>query len=225
MPTAEEIRRLFALFGDPAFAAERQARAAGFDPARQWTRAGGYRLSDALWQQKRWVRDQIDQVLRQAIATGEDALVTARKLEQFLDPAYAPIRTTKGRLVRNQRRAIVKEAPGRGGSGSYPARRLARTEITRAHGMGTIAAATRTPFATGVRWSLSGRHPKADPCDRNASHDEGLGRGVYPTGEVPRYPQHPMCLCVLSVALEEDLTKVVNALRAEFGLGPPIEEI
>jgi len=225
MPTAEEIRRLVAMFADPAFAAERAARAAGFDPARQWVGAGGYRLSDALWQQKRWVRDQIDRVLRQAIATGEDALKVAQKLEQFLDPRFSPVRTVNGRLVRNQSRGIVTSAPGRSGSGSWPARRLARTEITRAHGLGTIEAATSTPFAKGVKWTLSARHPKPDECDANASRDVGLGPGVYPAGDVPRYPSHPQDLCTLSVALEDDVTKVVNALRAEFGLGPPIEEI
>jgi len=223
-PTAEEARRLFAMAHHPELAARRRAQAAAYDPQRAWVGAGGYRLSDALWDAKAWTRDQIDQTLRHAIATGEDALVTAKKLEQFLDPAYAPIRTSKGRLVRGQNRALVTEAPGRGGSGSFPARRLARTEITRAHGLGTIEAAKATPFATGVKWTLSGRHPKADPCDQNASHDQGLGPGVYPADDVPRYPEHPMCLCTLSIAVEQDVNKVVDALRAEFGLGPPITE-
>jgi hypothetical protein len=220
MPTPEEIRDLFAMARDPVFAAERARRAAAFDPNRRWVSDDGYRLSDRLWQAKRDTRRQIDALLKQAIATGEDALLTAKKLEQYLDPAYAPIRTRNGRLVRGQNRAIVTTAPGRGGSGSFPARRLARTEITRAHGAGTIAAATATPFATGVRWSLSGRHPKADICDANANHDEGLGRGVWPTGNVPPYPEHPQDLCTLSVALNEDVDAVVDELRREFGLEP-----
>lgn len=219
-PTTDEIRDLFAMARDPAFAIERARRAAAFDPNRRWVSEDGYRLSDRLWQAKKWTRDQIDQCLKDAIAKGEDALITAKKLEQFLDPAYAPIRTTKGRMVRNQRRAVVTSAPYRGGSGSFPARRLARTEITRAHGAGTIATAQTTPFATGVRWSLSGRHPKADVCDANANHDEGLGRGVWPTGNVPPYPEHPQDLCTLSVALNEDVDAVVDQLRQEFGLGP-----
>lgn len=218
MPTDEEVRTLFEMARHPLIAAERVARADGFDPERRWVAEDGYRLSDRLWQQRRWLRGQIDAVLKQAIATGEDALITARKLEEFLSPEFAPIRTVNGRLVRNQRKALVTEAPGRGGSGSMPARRLARTEITRAHGQGTIATARRSPFARGVKWNLSGRHPKADECDANASSDVGLGPGVYPADEVPRYPSHPQDLCTLSVAVEEDSAKVVDELRRAFAL-------
>ena len=154
MPTEDEIRDPFAMANNPAIAAERVAGADGFDPTRSWVDGSPKRLSDRLWLARQWDRDQIDALLKHAIATGEDGLVTAKKLEQFLDPAFAPL---AGRPADRpgQNKAIVTEAPGRGGSGSFPARRLARTEITRAHGAGTIAAAEKSPFVVGVRWACS----------------------------------------------------------------------
>jgi hypothetical protein len=177
----------------PALLAELERRAEAFDPTRQWVGQGGYRLSDAVWRGGQAVRQQIDAVLVEAIRTGEDALVTADKLEQFLDPAYAPRRNTDGRLVRGQRRGLVTRSPGRGGAGSFSARRLARTEISRAHAQATEDSAALDPFIEGLRWVLSGRHPKGDPCDDNADRDVGLGEGVYPLDALPRMPQHPMC--------------------------------
>jgi hypothetical protein len=108
--------------------------------------------------------------------------------------------------------------------GSFSARRLARTEITRAHGVATIEVAKRTPFALGVKWSLSGRHPKSDPCDENARRDEyRLGPGIYPPEKVPQYPSHAMCLCTLSTATESDVDSVVQSLREQYGLGTGAE--
>lgn len=217
-PTKAQVKELFDVHFSPTVVSERLQRSYGFDDTRRWIDENGHRLSDRVWQQRLLVRDQIDQVLRLAIASGEDALLTAKKLEQFFDPAFAPIRTERGRLVRNQRRAIVTEAPGRGGSGSFAARRLARTEITRAHGAATIWAAQRTPFAVGVKWSLSGRHPKSDECDINASRDNGLGRGVYLPKEAPRYPAHPMCLCTLSIETVKDDKAIIEELRRKYTL-------
>lgn len=217
-PTDEAVGWLKEMAAHPTIAAERVARADGFDPERRWVEEDGYRLSDRLWQGRVWDRQQIDALLKHAIATGEDALLTAKKLEQFLNPAYAPIRTAGGRLVRGQAKAVVTQAPGRGGSGSFPARRLSRTEITRAHGAGTVAAVAKSPFLRGLKWLLSGRHPKADECDANASRDVGLGPGVYPPDAVPRYPQHPQDLCTLAPVAVEDTDAVVEELRRVFRL-------
>lgn len=217
LPTPEQIQELFAL--DAQFARrERILRAAAFDDTRTWVDPNGYRLSDRIWRARQQVREAIDRTLRTAIATGEDALVTARKLEQYLRPHLAVQRTARGRIRPGQPREIVTRTPGRGGAGSYPARRLARTEISRAHGQATLWAAQRTPFVRGVRWSVSARHPAPDECDRNATADNGLGPGVYPPEAVPRYPAHPHCLCVLSLATVEDDREIVRELRRIYRL-------
>ena len=224
MPTEEEIRELFAVHTSEFAASERLLRSYGLDAQRLWVGDGGYRLSDSVWRARKQTRDQIDLVLRQAVAEGTDALEVARILEDHLNPSLSPIRNVRGRLVRNQPRGIVTHAPGRAGMGSFAARRLARTEITRAHGAATMWAAERTPFAVGVKWSTSGRHPKADECDAKAERDTGLGAGVYAVKDVPRYPSHPQCLCNLSTATVDDVDAVVAGLRDKYGLEPEAGE-
>jgi hypothetical protein len=204
-PTPEQIRELFAV--DALFARrERLLRGIAFDDTRSWVDPNGYRLSHRIWLSRQQVREAIDRTLRTAIATGEDALVTARTLEQYLRPHLA-----------------VQRTPGRGGAGSYSARRLARTEISRAHGQATLWAAQRSPFVRGVRWSVSARHPRPDECDRNATADNGLGPGVYPPDAVPRYPAHPQCLCVLSMVTVEDDRAIVRELRQLYRLDDLVE--
>lgn len=216
----EQIAQLFAVHNGPERKQTLLARSYGFDTTRTWVSDDGYRLSDRVWRSRQAVRTQIDDILRQALAEGTDALEVADVLEQYLNPSLAPIRNADGKLIRNQARSVVTSAPGRGGMGSFSARRLARTEITRALGQSTIETAKRTPFAVGVRWSLSNRHPKGDECNDNAEHSSpGLPRGVYTTNDVPRYPSHPMCLCFLSTETDPDTDKVVASLRDKYGLG------
>jgi hypothetical protein len=158
-------------------------------------------------------------VLREAIANGTDALEVAKILEEYLDPSFAPIRDVFGRLIRNQKKGVVTRAPGRGGMGSFSARRLARTEITRAHGLATMMAGQANPFCLGIKWNLSPSHKDRDECDRIANADEyGLGRGVYPVEAVPPYPQHPHDLCNLSQSTTDDIDAVLNQLREAYAL-------
>lgn len=226
-PTKAQVKELFDIHMGPIVQSERLQRSYGFDNTRSWIDPNGYRLSDRVWRQRLAIRHQIDQILRQAIADGTDALVVADALEAYLLPGLKPVRGVAGDLLPGQARRIVTSMPNirevldstRPFMGSYPARRLARTEITRAHGAATIWAAERTPFAVGVKWSLSGRHPKSDPCDQKASRNEGLGPGVYPPKNVPRYPEHPQCLCNLSTVTVKDDKAIVDQLRAKYGLG------
>jgi hypothetical protein len=212
MPTPEQVEQLFAIHNSPERRRELLLRSYGFDDTRSWVDANGYRLSDRLWRARRAVRDQIDQVLRRAIASGQDGIEVANILEQFLDPSFSPIRNELARLVRGQRKSIVTSSPGRGGMGSFPARRIARTEITRAHGQATIMVAERTPFATGVRWHTSGSHPRADECDFKAAGSP------YPPNRVPGYPSHPQCLCYLTVETFNDTDAVVDRLRIQLSI-------
>jgi hypothetical protein len=195
------------LTGGAQGAARRALLATQLDDARSWVAPNGYRLSDRVWLAGRLTRQRIDEELRRGVANGESPVVVARRLERYLDPAYAPSRAASGRLIRNQpavRRVIrggsietavvVTRTPLSAGAGSYAARRLARTEITRSHGQATVQAAIANPFVKGLRWRLSARHPKIDICDDLATADGyDLGPGVYPPGQEPGYPPHPQC--------------------------------
>jgi hypothetical protein len=216
----------------PAILAEMERLKDTFDPERRWVQSDGYRLSDRVWMAGQETRRNIDSILKHAMSTGEDALVTAKKLEVYLLPQLQPIRDAQGRLVRDtaanrkrfpelaatQQRSVLTFAPGRGGRGSYPARRLSRTEISRAHAEATEQAAILNPWVRGVRWSLSGRHPRTDPCDQNARRDSGLGPGVYDPRHTPMMPNHPMCLCHWQYVTVEDPNAVVDALKLRYGL-------
>lgn len=217
-PTPEEISQLWSLHNSTERAKENLLRSYGFDTTRSWVDPNGYVLSDRLWRARQDVRDQIDEVLRKAIANGTDALEVADILEQFLDPEYAPVRNAGGRLVRNQARGIVTRAPGRSGYGSFRARLLARTEISRAHAKATELATIRNPFSKGIRWTLSNRHGKPDECTANANRDEGMGRGVYDPSSPPRMPSHPACLCHWQPVVTDDVDQVVADLRTKYGL-------
>lgn len=160
------------LMGGDAGSSYRENLVNNFDDTRTWVDPNGYRLSDRIWSARAADRAMIDSTLALGIAKGLPAKEVAGQLTSYLNP------TT--------------------GNGNYAARRLARTEITRALGQGTLDAARRNPFGKGVRWSLSGSHPRTDSCDPNSDRDQfRLGRGVYPAMQTPRYPAHPNCLCTL----------------------------
>lgn len=220
-PSEEEIEELWAVHEGPQATAERQQRAANLDDTRTWVDPNGYRLSDRLWQGKEAVRTEINEVLRQALASGQDALEVADILEDYLNPQFVPKRDAEFKFLPNQKKSIVTDYPGRGGQGSFPARRLAITEITRAHGQATIWAAERTPFAKGVKWNLNPRHPKRDNCNVHATADKGLGRGVHPVNDVPRYPDHPFDRCYLTTEIEEDDDLIIEELRGLYDLDNP----
>jgi hypothetical protein len=174
-----------------------------FGSAADWVGDGRGGLSNRLWLARQIDRDAIDKILRHGLMVGADPLAVAKDLEDYLTPLGQ--RTTT-------------RTP-RGGKGNYAARRLARTEVTRAFGQATIQAAELNPFVEGVQWSLSSRHGKPDECDANASgHSRGLPAGVYRTDEVPRYPNHPHDLCVLSPFATRDTASVVSQLRRDAGL-------
>lgn len=224
-PTKANVDEILRIDREFASTAAKQA-AAEFDDVRTWVDPRGYRLSDRIWQSRQDVRRQIDLTLQEAVANRTDALVVAKQLEQHLNPSYALLRGPDGKILKNQPRGIVTKAPGRGGQGSYAARRLARTEISRAHAQATQKAAALTPFALGWQWNLSAQHPKPDACDANATNNDfKLGPGVYPPNAGPRMPNHPHCLCFSTIVTRDDLDNVLKELMHEYRLNDDPTEL
>lgn len=193
--------RVLGVLDGPVVERQRMLRANLMDPQRKWTpketwnTKTGYRLSDRVWRQGRSVRKAIDDRIIAGIRTGEDALKIARSLEPYLNPAFrSETITHDGKVIA---RLNQTAAPGRGGYGNYPARRLARTEVTRAHGAATIESAKVTPGVIGIRWALSASHDDLDECSDYASRDNGMGAGVYAVRDLPAYPAHPHERCTL----------------------------
>jgi hypothetical protein len=149
-----------------------------YDALHLFVGTDGYRLSDRVWRADQLTRNAIDELLSYEIRNGTSAADLAKRLEQFVRPERAGIRT---------------KAPY-GRWASYDAMRLARTEITAAAGRGEMAAAAANPFVEGEQWTLSGSHPDGIDCncEDNADADpDGLGPGVYAQGNLPDYPDHP----------------------------------
>ncbi len=184
---------------DPVVVAEielfRPNPLAAYEAPHTWVDPNGYRLSDRIWDTAEATRRKLDLYLADAIRTGKGSLAMSRELEQFLRPDRLPLRTS---------------APY-GTKASYDAMRLARTEITRAHGQAAQVSAAMNPFVVGMKWNLSLSHPRVDICDdyaRGGANNDG----VYPLDDLPGYPAHPHCVTP---------GQVVTTLRGDV----PIEQI
>lgn len=81
--------------------------------------------------------------------------------------------------------------PNTRGGVSYAASRLGRTEINNAFHNTSKRINEGLPWVTGVKWYLSGSHPRSDKCDDYANEDsDNLGEGIFKPGNVPSKP-HP----------------------------------
>lgn len=98
-------------------------------------------------------------------------------------------------IARSVRHLIDPNTPG---GVSYAAKRLGRTEVANAYHQQTINDYKGNPFVRGLKWNLSGSHPKPDVCDTLAKgHSARMASGLYLANEAPGKP-HPQCLCVLT---------------------------
>ena len=78
------------------------------------------------------------------------------------------------------------------------AMRLAHTETARAYGNARVYDIQNDEDANAIQWTLNGVHDKYCVCDLFADADlYNMGPGVYPKDELPDYPAHPYCCCVL----------------------------
>lgn len=185
-----------------------------------WARTKkGLFLSDRIWEQGENFRNTMRDIIQEAVATGQDAVKTARMLQQY-------VRQGKSTLAANYPNMMERMKGRIPGDISYEALRLARTEMTAAFGEGTIAAARVSPSYIGMKWVLSKSHPLTDICDDLAAHDEGLGRGVYSPGDEPPMPAHPNCICTLVPVHEapEDFVQRLKKWKENPANEPNIEK-
>jgi hypothetical protein len=76
--------------------------------------------------------------------------------------------------------------------------RLARTEVARSYANGAMYAIQNDNDAVGVRVSLSAIHEGYCICDFFVETDMyGMGPGIFPKDELPEFPFHPHCMCLL----------------------------
>lgn len=169
----------------------------GFSPMHTWVDPNGLILSDRIWQNGLRTRLKMRGLLADGIRQGTAATTLANRVEQFLLPGRANIRTQKPY----------------GTDGSFDAMRLTRTEIARAHGQGTVAAVRQNPYADKVAWHTSASHPRQDICDANRDS------GPYAPDDVPAYPAHAMCICYLTPEVTRSPADVTDELQADMQSG------
>lgn len=172
---------------------------ATYDPMHTFADPRGYTLSQNIWRSSIESRAQIDALLADEIRQATSAINVSKKLTAFLKDEHKEWFTRKPYSRAN-----------------YPALRLARTEISAAHGRAVIAASKSNPFVDKIAWQLSPTsHKEHDECDVNAENSP------YELDKVPTYPNHPGDLCVLVPVSTQPPAQVVNSLRAMMQRGEP----
>lgn len=170
-------------------------------PMHRWNDPNGYRLSDRIWQNSIRTRVKVDALVAEAIRDGMSAVQLAKRLEQFLLPERAALRT---------RRPY-------GSDGSFDAMRLARSEIARAANQAAFTAAYLNPYVDkiDVRRSPNG-DPKCPICPQHATIGIGGERIREPydinNAHLPIF--HPHCKCLTLSVVTDSPGVVTERLRA-----------
>jgi hypothetical protein len=89
------------------------------------------------------------------------------------------------------------------GVASSAAREAMLWQTSLAHG--TAVRASARASGDFVRWTLAPDHPDHDACDEVAEADVGYGPGVYLPDDVPDYPRHARCRCVLAIVVSDEI--------------------
>ena len=128
-------------------------------------------LSEQVYKTKAWSNGLLENRINAAIGRGASARDIANDVKDLINP------NTPGGV-------------------KYAAMRLGRTENNNAFHATSVLHAQKTPWVTGVKWELSGSHPRPDECNEYAEsvHYAGGEEGVWLPNEVPGKP-HPNCLC------------------------------
>lgn len=183
-----------------------------------WARTkNGLLLSDKIWSKNIKYRDTMTKILQAAVAEGQDCVKVARMLDQYVLKGKKTLVDNYPNMIKRMGNRIPNDV-------SYEALRLARTEMTSAYGEGVLLAAKVNPGTIGIKYILSGSHPKPDICDNITGSDNyGLGIGVYPIDNAPIYPFHPHCLCIVLNVIDQDLVERLKRWSGIPGSEPSME--
>lgn len=184
---------------------------AEYEPTHTWVDPNGYRLSDRIWRTSVRTRMQLDALIADGIREGMAARRLAQRVEQFLHPDRAKIRTKKPY----------------GTDASYDAMRLARTEIARAGNQASFISSYLNPYVDKIEVARSANgDPTCPVCPQHATL--GIGgerlRPPYDVRTANLSPFHPHCLCTVYGVVTDSPDTVTNNLRAiveEAGEGLP----
>lgn len=162
----------------------------------------GLNLSDRIWEKSKKTMDSIGEIVQEAIKEGLNPTEVAEFLKRYVRDGAHTFAVEYPNMF--ERLSVPMDL-------NYESLRLARTETAAAFGEATIKSAKINPSNKGIKWSISNAGVACDVCKDNATHDSGLGSGVYEVHNLPEYPAHPNCLCVLS-EVTENIDELVDRL-------------
>jgi len=170
----------------------------------------GQLFSSRIHNLETFTNNEISKTIARGVLQRKSHTELMRELEPFLKMTDDELKAFQRTWNETHDEAFKADWKTRGRL-KYNLRRLARTEINNAYREGHIHAARQSPWVEGVKWNLSGSHPKVDICDTWASQDlDGLGPGVYTFETVPL--DHPNGLCFLTnlIASDEKLESIIR---------------
>jgi hypothetical protein len=140
----------------------------------------------------------VEAIIKNGMAEGKSAWQIGKEIEKYIAIDRRTKWTSPYRILRREKGFPITapyDGGVRAGSVDYNALRIARTEMINNYRWSKIDATKGRDFVVGWKWSLSNAHPKPDECDTWATHDEGLGEGVYSDAKDISSLGHPNCLC------------------------------
>ncbi|WP_139959181.1 hypothetical protein [Flavicella sediminum] len=152
--------------------------------------AGGFKLSDRVWNLNSQTKSQLESLLSSGVIEGRSAVKMASDLKQYLkepNRRYRRIRDKEtGKLILSN--PAKNYHPGKGvyRSSYKNALRLSRNETNIAYRTADFLRVQQMPFVVGVKVNLSNSHLVYDICDEL--------QGKYPK-DFKFTGWHPNCLC------------------------------
>jgi len=141
--------------------------------------------------------ETVEALIKQGIEEGWSAWELANKIEQYISPDRRSKLVSPWSIIRADKDMPISYIPENvpAGAVDFNAYRIAITELTNHYRWAVVDSSKDCPFVVGWRWVLSPLHPKKDICDDWASHEEGIGFGVYSDADEIMKFGHPFCKC------------------------------
>ncbi|GEM_PF-2010746 len=166
----------------------------------------GRSLSDRIWNYNDGLGNDLDYMIKQAIAEKRSAIQLAADVERFVqEPARRS--TDWGRCYPGLKSKEVDSN----------AMRLARTSINHSYQTATIQSAGKNPFVEGIEWRSAIQHGRT--CDLcRERHGQ-----IFPKNDVPL--DHPSGLCTMIPHIPKSLDEIADELKAwEKGENPDLDK-
>lgn len=140
----------------------------------------------------------VEAIISNGIRDGKGPFQVAKEIDQYIRNDGRSKWVSPWSIKRREKGFPITSSYKGGvpaGSVKYNSLRIARTELINNYRWARIESTKTQDWVIGWKWNLSGAHKEVDQCDTWASHDEGLGQGVYSKASDILSLGHPHCFC------------------------------